>query len=259
MAEFDNQFGRKMMNGLKQLSLALATAGLLTSGMAQAALNDRGGGLLYDDVLNVTWLQDANYAQNSGYDADGQMDWNTANTWAANLVYGGYNDWRLAANTPVGADWNYEWSDAGITDWGYNITSPHSELSYMYYVNLGLKGYVSPAGDYQPDYGVFGNGTLNGTDSGSLGQKDVGPVKNLQSNAYWSGTAYAKDPAGDAWGFRTTSGYQFNGYQSYQFYAWAVRPGDVAAVPEPEVYGLLMAGLGVLGVVAKRRRSLGAS
>lgn len=54
--------------------MVLATAATLiaASGGAQAALHDRGGGLLYDDVLNVTWLQDANYAMTSGYDADGR-------------------------------------------------------------------------------------------------------------------------------------------------------------------------------------------
>ena len=56
----------------------IAAATLASSGAAQAALNDRGGGLLYDDVLNVTWLQDANYAKTSGYDADGRMNWTAA-------------------------------------------------------------------------------------------------------------------------------------------------------------------------------------
>ena len=31
-----------------------------TSGASHATLFDRGGGLLYDDVLNITWPQDAN-------------------------------------------------------------------------------------------------------------------------------------------------------------------------------------------------------
>jgi hypothetical protein len=42
------------MNGFKQMSRALATAGLLTSGMAHAALNDQGGNLRCNDVLDVS-------------------------------------------------------------------------------------------------------------------------------------------------------------------------------------------------------------
>lgn len=33
---------------------------LAASSSANAALVDRGGGLIYDTILNVTWLQDAN-------------------------------------------------------------------------------------------------------------------------------------------------------------------------------------------------------
>lgn len=29
------------------------------------------GGLVYDTDLDITWLQDADYAQTSGYDTDG--------------------------------------------------------------------------------------------------------------------------------------------------------------------------------------------
>ncbi|MDZ7752733.1 MAG: hypothetical protein U5S82_13950 [Gammaproteobacteria bacterium] len=35
---------------------------LMLSGAASATLFDRGRGLIYDDVLDITWLQDANYA-----------------------------------------------------------------------------------------------------------------------------------------------------------------------------------------------------
>ena len=233
----------KVMTGVFVAALCLPVP------QAQALLVDRGSGMLYDTVLNVTWLQDANYAKTSNYDADGRMTWSQANTWANGLVYGGYSDWRLARNTPVNgtpSGWNYSYSENGTADRGYNITSTFSELSYMYYVNLGLKGYYSASGAYQPDHGVYGNGTIGG-------QTDVGLVKNLQSDVYWSGTAYAPSPAVYAWRFGTTYGFQGSYSQSVEFFAWAVRPGDVtvAAVPVPGSVALL-------GVMTRRRGRLGA-
>jgi len=60
----------------KQKVLSILTVASLTlSGISQASLYDRGEGLIYDDVLDVTWLKDANYAKTSGHDADGRMTW----------------------------------------------------------------------------------------------------------------------------------------------------------------------------------------
>jgi hypothetical protein len=261
---------------MKQLSvvgtLCLAMAGLLGGASAQAALVDRGGGMLYDTVLNITWLQDANYAATSGYcntavncssgifpypSAPGWMTWTQANTWANGLEYGGYSDWRLARNSPVNgtaSGWQYSTSFDGTTDRAYNITSTFSELSYMYYVNLGLKASRNPDRSFRNDYGVFGDGRPFG------GQNDVGLVRNLQSGVYWSGTAYALCPTECAWFFNAADG----GLQDYRnerigFFAWAVRDGDIAAVPVPGSVALLAGGLALLGVVTRRRGRSGAS
>ncbi len=70
---------------LKKLSAVLALVfGLV--GTSNAELWDRGGGLIYDDVLDITWLQDANYAATKtfgvpGIEANGVMSWYTANDW----------------------------------------------------------------------------------------------------------------------------------------------------------------------------------
>lgn len=88
---------------------------------AYAVLIDRGGGMIYDTDLNVTWLQDANYARTSGYDADGLMTRNETNIWVNNLIYGGYDDWRLPT-----ADPSCE---------GSNCTG--SEMGHLYYTELG--------------------------------------------------------------------------------------------------------------------------
>ncbi|PIQ12851.1 MAG: hypothetical protein COW07_02885 [Hydrogenophilales bacterium CG12_big_fil_rev_8_21_14_0_65_61_21] len=77
----------------------LITSSLIASSLvscaAQATLINRGGGMIYDTDIDITWLADANYAMTSGYDADGLMNWAAANAWAAGLVYGGYENWRL--------------------------------------------------------------------------------------------------------------------------------------------------------------------
>lgn len=55
---------------MKHTILGAACASLLiaASGAGQAALIDRGGGLVYDTDLNITWLADANYGAGSSYD-----------------------------------------------------------------------------------------------------------------------------------------------------------------------------------------------
>ena len=80
--------------------IALATL-LVLSTSANAALIGRleatpGVGdyqAYYDDVADLTWLADANYAQTSRYDVDGGMTWYQANTWAADLNVGGVDGW----------------------------------------------------------------------------------------------------------------------------------------------------------------------
>ena len=92
-----------------------------------ATLINRGGGMIYSTDLNITWLQNANYPLTSGYDADGFMTWNEAMTWAANLSYGGYEDWRLPTFDPDNPN--------ARTD----PTLLH-EMGYLNYAELGNNG-----------------------------------------------------------------------------------------------------------------------
>jgi len=102
----------------------------ITATTASATLIDRGGGLIYDTVLDVTWLQDANYGAGAAFDngadtTDGLMTWMYAIAWADDLAYVDtvrgvtWTDWRLPTVNPVdGVAFDYADTTDGSTDEG---------------------------------------------------------------------------------------------------------------------------------------------
>lgn len=242
---------------MKQKNLALsALLALSITGTAQATLIDKGSGLIYDDVLDITWLQDANYAQTSGHDADGRMTWDNAVAWADGLSYGGYDDWRLPTMTDTAGSGCESFANSG-TDCGYNVQTESggmvfSEMAHMYHNNLGLKSFNDASGTFQSDYGVFGNGTYNGVDTSSFGEKDFALMQNVQASVYWSGVEYVPSPV-NAWAFFTDNGIQGNPNKGYELYVWAVRSGDVTvSVPTPVPFWLI--GSGFIGLIGWKRK-----
>ena len=56
------------------------------------------------------------------------------------------------------------------------------------------------------------------------------------------------------WRFRFANGNQAVDSKSFAISAWAVHPGNAAAIPEPDTYAMMLAGLGLLGLIAWRRK-----
>ena len=191
-----------------------AVLALSVSTGAQASLWARTGGMVYDDVNKITWAADANLAQTSGYDADGKMTWSEAVAWADQLTLGGFTDWSLPTTVPA------------VT--GYNQKG--SQMGDLFYNQLGGVSSSSITTTHNGNYNLF---------------------TNVQSSVYWSGSEYATNP-GFAWVFYTVDGRQRSYSKINQLYAWAVRPGDVAAVPVPGAFWLF--GSAMVGLMGLKRR-----
>lgn len=209
-------------------SIALLICLAVPAAPVMAALYDRGSGLIYDDILNVTWLQDAAYHVTSNapnVDANGKMIWQHAMDWAASVVYHDsvrnidWSDWRLPKMQPVnGVAFNLAYNYQGQTDNGYNITSPASELSYMYHVNLNGVSLVDTNGNFNP---------------GSAGIANPAPFSGL-SGATWSQTNHPTDGA-NAFIVGMGNGHQNWFAKTNALSVWLVRDGDVAIVPDGDI------------------------
>ena len=224
---------------MRSLVLLVAMFTLLFCGAANATLFSRAGGAAYyDDLLNITWLADANYAMNNyqpqvpPHGFGGAMTYQADPTrYTAEGFIGWLDDqgghlgaigWRLPTATVPDPTCGDSASDA----WGYGCTG--SEMGSLFYTTLGnVQGPVT----------------------------NPGPFTNIQSGLYWTSTPYQLDPNNTTlYGFHWGNGSQgqFGGPGFGAQFAWAVLDGDIATIPEPST--ALLLGLGLTGLSRAGRR-----
>jgi hypothetical protein len=179
---------------------------------AQAALIDRGEGFIYDDVLDITWTQNASI--------NGADTWENQLAWAdgysqTHSVYGTFDDWRLPTTLQPDPSCSNE-NIAG--SYGYNCTG--SEMGHLYNVDGAQLGLFTSLYN------------LNGL--------------------YWSSSfpELYPDLASDFQFINSSGegvGYQGLNSKGRLSYALGVMDGDIAAVPVPAavwLFGSALAGLG---------------
>ena len=223
--------------------LLLGTAGMAQADTLVGVLPTTPGGTnyqaYYDSTTNLTWLANANAAVGSSYDThvqgSGLMTWYEANAWASGLDINGVTGWTLPTTMQPDSTCSSQYNaGGGLPLQGYNSNCTGSQLGNLFYNALGGTAGKSITTSHNSNYNDF---------------------SNVQSGSYWSATGYAPNP-NNAWDFDVIIGSQLTYNKNFNLYAWAVHSGDVGAppsVPEPGALSLMLMGLALAGIAARRR------
>jgi hypothetical protein len=194
----------------KPATVLFVTVMFGVSAVARAGLVDRGGGVIYDTDLNVTWLANSNLAATNTFGVagisspDGGMNWTTATAWIAAMNaarYLGVGNWRLPATPSIDPGCSVQVGAPAPA--GYNCTA--SEMGHLFYLELGGTALQNIRVFHNANYDLFQN----------------------FAGYYWSGP-YPPDNS-SAWAFDFASGNQSTAFKTNPgFFAWAVRTGDIA-------------------------------
>ena len=131
-------------------------------------------------------------------------------------------------DTTTNLIWLQDWNVNGRIDWVTQKAWAEG-LSFA-----GSSEWVLPSvSDFHTLYREVGN----------LGEVNV--FINVKFDYYWTSWSQII--------YRPVDNQEDNQYAPGRTYGVAVRPGDVVAVPEPETYALVLAGLGALGLIRRRR------
>ena len=192
---------------------AMAHADLTVVGTGTMAGVAGSYNLIYDSAQNITWLDylaPVNTWQN-------QMAW--AQNLAVNFKGQNVTGWSLPTAVDDGSYPN-NFSFNGTTSYGYNNTS--SQMGYLFYTDLGNKGYYDKNGNPQSGWGLTNTRPF----------KSLIALSTSGNSGYLSSTGDAARPDLE-WVFGFTYGDQTMYYKTNASVALAVHPGNIVATTPP--------------------------
>lgn len=194
----------------------------------------------YDDVLNITWLADANYAKTSGFHGNDLLSWYEASSFIADLnntSHLGIESWRLPS-MDVNAD-AYIVKCSVATD----AECLDNELGYM--------SVIYAAASDNPL--VFENVLFNYWSSTDYDADNVDWPGGATCNVGEEGLCAWRQGFGfDSQNYvRKTYGEPYDSI-NLGYSVWAVASGDAAAVPLPAAVWLFGGALSAIGWLRRR-------
>ena len=144
----------------------------------------------------------------------------------------------LANANTASSDWASQATDFVSTPWSFNLYDAGNAVARIDYTLTTQHGFVTGV-DYSFT-GLLSNATFDNLMVDYLGDKSYFKV-NHHWTWEWKGPVEIPESSWSSW----HSNYLVKG-TSVDY--------SVTAVPEPETYAMLLAGLGVLGAVTRRRR-----
>jgi hypothetical protein len=276
-------------------STTAVVGGLLVSSLSQAALVAvnldanplNGHEVVFDTSLNISWLADANIAASnhfgvSGINANGSMNWNTAqnfiaamNSYNSGTGYLGINNWRQSLVAPIDGSLfststiTYD----GSSDRGYQISAAidpvfnpsgqsagftGSEMAYHYYNNLAAIGACSGNGT---TLGNCVSSTVYGVDDAN-NSANLSLFNNLQNSVYWTGSELSASGS-TAFRFANMLGLQDTAAKTANYYVMPVAdlsfgnysdPIEQPVVPLPATAWLFASALTALAIIPRHQR-----